>query len=83
MTKEWLKKILTGEKRLMKLSELKPVHVGYFPEVSVKQLYSDFSSRSEMEPYLPEKIPKGKQLDKTYFFNIANTLFEKEIQAII
>ena len=42
MTKEWLKKILSGEKKLLEMTNLKPVHVGYFPEVSVKQLYDDF-----------------------------------------
>jgi len=83
MTKEWLKAILIGEKKLLKLDEVKAVHVGNFPEISVKKLYTEFAIRPEMRPYLPEKLAKGKQLEKEYFFNVVNTLFHEELQAIV
>ena len=74
MTKEWLKQILAGTRKLLKLTEVRPVHAGHFPEVSVKNLFEEFSIRPEVNIYLPEKLPKGKQMDKSYFFNIVNTM---------
>ena len=67
----------------MKLNDIKPVNVGFFPEVSVKKLFDEFSQRPEMKIYLPDKMAKGTQMDKQYFFTIVNTLFNEELQAII
>lgn len=83
MTKEWIKGILSGDKKLMKLKNLKTVNVGFYPEVSVKNLYDDYSSRADVKPYLPDKLPVGKQMDKEYFFNIVNTLYEEELQMMM
>ena len=71
--------ILTGEKKLLPLAELKPVEVGNFPEVSVNALYKDFAERPTVAPYMPPKITKGKGLDKTFFFNVISTLHEEEL----
>jgi hypothetical protein len=79
MTKEWVRMILSGEKKLMKLNDIRPVEVGYFPEVSVKHLYAEFKARPPMVPYLPDTMPKGRQLDKKYFFTIVNTLYNDEL----
>ena len=75
--------ILTGEKKLIPLKELKQVEAGHFPEVSVKGLYEEFSQRAALQPYMPPKLGKGKQLDKRYFFNVVNTLYEEELQSIL
>ena len=75
--------ILNGEKRLLTLKELKPVDVGNYPEISVKKLYAEFAERETMKPYLPPKIPKSRQMDKEYFFNVVNTLFEDELKSIL
>ena len=40
--------ILSGEKKLMQKSEIKPVDVGHFPELSVKAMYDDFGSRDDV-----------------------------------
>ena len=79
LNKDWLKQILSGEKRLMKLDDVKQVNVGNYNEISVKHLYKDFSTRPEMKLYLPDKLSKGRQMDKEYFFNIANTLYTEEL----
>ena len=71
--------ILNGEKKLLTLKELKPVDVGHYPELSVKKLYAEFAQREALKPYLPPKVTKNKQVDKEYFFNVVNTLFEDEL----
>ena len=75
--------ILTGEKKLLKLTELRPIYCGHWPEVSVKGLYKEFSERQEIQPYLPNKLNKGRTLDKTYFFNIVSTFFSAELKSIL
>ena len=52
--------ILSGEKRLMSLNDVKSVSVGHFPEVSVKGLYEEYSKRPEIKLYLPNELPKGR-----------------------
>ena len=75
--------ILKGEKRLLQKSAVKFVDVGNFPEVSVKGLYTEFSERPDIKPYMPPKINKGRQCDKDYFWNVINTLCEEEVEAIV
>ena len=75
--------ILTGEKLLLSKSQVKPVDVGHYPELSVKAMYEDFAKRPEVAPYLPPKLHKGRQCDKEYFWNVVNTLFEEEVTAIV
>ena len=83
MTKEWVRLILNGDKKLVKLADLKPVNVGNHEECSVKALYKEFSERPNLKPYMPPKLYKGRQLDKTYFFNIINTFCGEELEAIL
>jgi len=72
-TKEWIRMILAGEKKLLKLSELKPVEVGHYPELCVKRLYAEFADRPTVKPYMPPKLQKGKTCDRRYFFNVIHT----------
>ena len=75
--------ILTGEKKLVPLNQLKPADPGHYPEVSVKALYSEYAERPEIKPYMPPKVNKGRTLQKEYFFNIVNTFFHDELKAIL
>ena len=67
----------------MMKSDIKPVDVGNFPELSIKAMYEDFSEREEVKPYMPPKINQGRQVEKEYFWNIVNTLFEDEVDAMV
>ena len=82
-TKEWIRMVLAGEKKLLPLKAVKLVDVGHYPELSVKKLYQEFAERKELQPYLPPKLAKGRQLDKKYFWNVVNTLFEDELQSML
>ena len=67
----------------MSKSDIKPVDVGHFPELSVKAMYYDFGQREALVPYMPPKVNKGRQVDKEYFWNVVNTLYEDEVEAIV
>ena len=74
LTKDWLKQILKGEKKFMKMSELRAVNVVKYDELSVKKLYDELLELEGMKKYFPDKYPKGRVCDRDYMFNIANTL---------
>ena len=71
--------ILSSEKKLCPLQTLKPVNMGNQPELSVKNLYKEFSDRPEIMPYMPPKLVKNRTLSKKYFFDIVNTFFNSEL----
>ena len=75
--------ILTGEKKLLSMKELRPIAVPNHPELAVTKLYQEFASRTVIAVYMPPKICKGRQLDKEYFWNIVNTVCPGEIQAML
>ena len=83
LTKEWIRQILSGEKRLLQKATVKYVNVGFFPEISVKHMYNDFAERPGIKPYMPPKVNLGRSCDKEYFWNVVNTLCEEEVEAIV
>ena len=60
LTKEWIRMILSGEKKLLPKADVKWVDVGHYPEISVKSLYIHFAEREDIKVYLPPKINKGR-----------------------
>ena len=83
MTKDHMKAVLSGEKKLLPRSQVNFVSVNKYDEISVKNLYSKMLAREELKPYFPNTYPKGRQCDKAYFFNICATIFPDEIAELI
>ena len=50
------------------------IEVPKFDELSVKNLYDELLALDNMDLYFPDKYPKGRQCDREYIFNVANTL---------
>ena len=75
-TKDFAKEVFSGRKKLLKLREVKFVSVTRYDELSVKNLYDNFLELGGMIFYFPDKYPKGRQCDREYMFNVANTLYE-------
>ena len=46
-------------------------------------MYKKLLALPGMEQYFPEKYPKGRQCDREYLFNVANTLHAGIIQELI
>ena len=75
--------ILSGEKKLLTLKELRTISVPAHPELAVHKLYTEFASRAAIAVYMPPKLCKGRSLDKSYFWNVVNTLSPSEVQAML
>ena len=75
MTKDFLKDVLQGKRKLLKMNEVRFINVPAFNEIAVKYLYDDVVQQNEMMVYFPKKFPKKTQCDKAYFYNVWNTTF--------
>ena len=82
-TKDFAKAVFSGQKRLLKMREVKFINVTKYDELSVKRLYDEFIALEGMKFYFPDKYPKGRCCDRDYMFNVANTLYESLVTEII
>ena len=82
-TKDWVKQILSGEKELMEMKDLRVVTVTKYDELSVKRLYDDLLTLDGMTKYFPDSYPQGRVCDRDYMFNIANTLHPDVVSDLI
>ena len=83
LNKDFLKQILADKKRLLKLSEVKLITVPHYHELSVKALYPHMIEDAEFRLYFPDKMPQNHLPDRTYFFNILNTIRHEFLQRAI
>lgn len=65
------------------MNQVKFCNAPAFDEIGVKSLYEKVVSGPGMGKYFPDKYPKGRQCDKTYMYNIWNTVHPDEVQAVI
>ena len=68
---------------LMPLNMVKRINMPSFDEISVKELWPKMQDHEEFMRYFPSKFPKGRVPDKTYFFNIMNSVMEGYVASII
>ena len=74
ITTEYLKQILAGDKKLMKMSEVRHCNPPHYDEISVRELYTPCLELPGMADYFPDKYPKGRSCSRPYFFAILATL---------
>ena len=60
----------------MGLNEVKRVIVPMYDELSVVNLWPDMQHDETFMLYFPDKFSKGRLPERTYFFDILNTLME-------
>ena len=56
------------------MSELKSVNVPKLDELSVKNIFPLIRQDAEVMKYFPDDYPRGREPDRTYTFNVLNTL---------
>ena len=56
------------------MSELKSVNVPKFDELSVKNIFPLIRQDAEVMKNFQDEYPKGREPDRTYTFNVLNTL---------
>lgn len=74
VTSTYLKQILKGEKKLLKMSEVRHCNPSQYDEISVVELYAPCLKMSDMAQYFPDAYPKGRSCQREYFFSILATI---------
>ena len=54
-----------------------------YDEIGVKALYDKVLKQPNMVKFFPNKLPKGRQMDRSYMYNIWNTVHQDQVQAVI
>ena len=83
LTKDFLKQILTEEKKLVEIKEISMIKVPFFDELSVKNIWPKLQKDPDFLKYFPNKLPKGRLPDRTYFFNILNSCNSEYVAHLI
>ena len=83
MTKDHLKAVLQGKKKLLKIDQVKHCNAPKFDEIGVKALYDEIVKIPNMKLYFPDSYPAGKQCDRTYMYNVWNTLYPEDVKEVI
>lgn len=83
LNKDFLRQVLIEEKKLLKLSDVKFIEVPKFDELSVQKLFPLFEVDANMKVYFPDRLPKGRNPDRSYFFNVMNTMHPEYTQELI
>ena len=83
LNKDFIKEVLSGSKELLPLSEVHWCNPPRYDEISVKNIFPRYSQDKRVMKYMTDKLPKGKLPDRTYWFNILNTVYPEKVQAMI
>ena len=83
VTSGFLKQILAGEKKLLKMSEAKTCNPPRYDEISVTNLYSECIELDGMKDYFPDEYPKGRSCSREYFFTVLATLYPQYLKDLI
>lgn len=73
VNKDFLKKVLSGEKILIPMAQVKMIDVPNFDELSVSNLWPHLKQDVAFMKHFPDELPIGRLPSRCYFFNIMNT----------
>jgi|TARA_B110000211_G_scaffold212701_1_gene252549 hypothetical protein len=74
LNKDFLKKVLKEEKRLLPLSDVKYVKVPRYDELSVRRFWPIFREDEKFMTFMPDKEYTTTLPERDYFWNIANSV---------
>ena len=83
VTKDFLKEVLIGRKSFLKMKDVNFCNPPAYDEIGVKNLFVHVVSMEGMSMYFPDEFPKGRTCDKSYMYNVWNTLYPDDVKAVI
>lgn len=83
ITKDFMKLVLNNEKRMLHNKEVRIVKVPGYDELSLKNLYDKALEMPNMAYYFPSTYPKGRTIDRQYFWNVFNSLHGDTVEKLL
>ena len=81
--KDYIRQLLTEEKKLILLKDVKFANVPIFDELSVSTLWPHCTGIQELMVYFPDRLPKNRMPARDYFFSILMTKNESYLMSLI
>jgi hypothetical protein len=78
-----MKQVLKGEKKFLKMMNVKIINVPDYDEIGVKHLYERVVQRPGMAEYFPDKFPIGRTCNREYMYNVWNTMHPEDVKEVI
>ena len=75
--------MLIEKKKLLSLNEVKHVNVPHYEELSVKKFWPILKTDKNFYSYMPDPTAEGRLPDRTYFWNVANTVQHDYVEKVI
>ena len=83
VNRDFVRAVLRGEKKLLKISEKRSVNVPKYDELSVKNIFPKFKRDAEVMQYLMDEYPANRLPDRDYFFTVLNTVHPEHVRKMI
>ena len=83
VNKDFIRQVLSDEKELMEVDAVKKVNMPRYDELSVKSFWPLIQGNQRAMRFFPDSLPKGRQPDHEYFWNVYNTLEEPYVRQLI
>ena len=83
VTKDFLKDVLQGRKKLYRMSEVRFCNPPLYDEIGVKALYDKVVKLEGMSKYFPDSYPVGRKCDRSYMYNVWNTTHPEDVKEVI
>ena len=83
LNRDFIKQLLTEEKKLLELREVRHVQVPRYDELSVKKFWPLMQPDAGFMQYMPDPTADGRLPEREYFWNVLNTGQTAYVQQLI
>ena len=83
LNRDFYKAVFAGQKKLLRVQEVKHINVPKLQELSLKSLGSSLKDDEQLALYLPSKWHEKGKLDRVWVFNVINSIHPGYLEQVI
>ena len=83
INKDFIKQVLSEEKQFLEIKKVKFVNVPHYDELSVKKFWPRVQTDRDFMRYMPDPTPDGRLPDRTFFWNVLNTVQTQYVKNVV
>ena len=83
INKDFLKKVLSGDQKLLHITQVKFVNVPHYDELSVKSFFPRLQQDPEFMVFMPDPTPDSRVPDRSYFWNVLHTVRTEYMENVL
>lgn len=68
---------------MLKTKDVNSVKIPHYEELNVATIWSHYRHDDRLRHFMPDHISKGRQIDRTWFFNVFHTLAPEVVREIV